>query len=116
MFQNLACNISPNYEANETKLGRLLGPPTVLGIWKFGGPGTFGAWERGAQNAIFQKVRFFGAIWRRNASTCAELSINLNTTYGVLLVLTLSLKLGRGETIVEIQKFAFFGKMGIFQI
>jgi len=29
---------------------------------------------------------------------------------------TLPLKLGRGETIVEIKKFAFFGKMGIFQI
>jgi len=28
---------------------------------------------------------------------------------------TLSLKLGRVETIVEIKKFAFFGKMGIFQ-
>ena len=28
----------------------------------------------------------------------------------------ITLKLGRGETIVEIKKFAFFGKMGIFQI
>jgi len=25
-------------------------------------------------------------------------------------------KIGHGETIVEIKKFAFFGKMGIFQI
>ena len=29
---------------------------------------------------------------------------------------TLSLKLGRGETIVEIKKFTFFDKKGIFQI
>jgi len=29
---------------------------------------------------------------------------------------TLTLKLGRGETIVEIKKFAFFDKKGIFQI
>jgi len=29
---------------------------------------------------------------------------------------TLALKLGRGETIVEIKKFAFFEKVGIFQI
>jgi len=29
---------------------------------------------------------------------------------------TLSLKLGHGETILEIKKFAFFDKKGIFQI
>ena len=29
---------------------------------------------------------------------------------------TLTLKLGRGETIVEIKKFTFFGKIGMFQI
>jgi len=29
IFQNLAHNISPNYKVNETKLGSLLGPPTV---------------------------------------------------------------------------------------
>ena len=29
---------------------------------------------------------------------------------------TLTLKLGRGETIVEINEFAFFDKKGIFQI
>ena len=27
-----------------------------------------------------------------------------------------TLKIGRGETTVEIKKFAFFGKIGIFQI
>jgi len=32
IFRNLARNISPNYEANETKLGTLLEPPTVKGI------------------------------------------------------------------------------------
>ena len=34
----------------------------------------------------------------------------------VLNFTTLSLKLGPGETIVEIKKFSFFGKKGIFQI
>jgi len=35
--------------------------------------------------AHFEKVRMFGATERRNAPTYADLSINLNTTSGILL-------------------------------
>jgi len=58
---NLERNISPNYEANEIKLGRLLGPQLFRASENLVALGRSVREVGVLKVAIFQKVRFFGA-------------------------------------------------------
>jgi len=61
IFRNLAHNISPNYNANETKHGSLLEPAPVYRICKVASSGSFCGWGRGTYSCPFWKSSH---VWR----------------------------------------------------